>query len=367
MRNHRSNSIRWTFHPASGFERVAPQWQALCNASAGNALLSSDFMQIALRHFGRGDELICLAENAAGPAAATMLRHRHLLYWKVFQPSQMPLGPWLQVAGLDTTAAARSLLRAIPGPAAMLGVTGLDPQLCPRPQGPWANALDWFSTGTIELPPDESSYFASLDSKPLAGLCRRMRKAAKEIGVVQLTLQTKPAQVNGFISQYAAIESRSWKRDSGTALMPDDQQSSFYSDLLGRFAERGQARMYTLAFGERVAAAQIALAGTDTLYLLKTSFDSDLSSLGPGVMMHGCITRHVYEHDAPLKRIELYGRLNQSQMMWVTHTRTLFHANFYATPMLAMAHRALKALHAPNARSRPASQADSALRRDTPD
>ena len=351
MNKHCNTNIRWTVHPASAFEQVAQQWQSLCDAYARSALLSSDFIQIALRHFARGDELVCLAENAAGPAAATILQRRNLLYWNAFQASQMPLGSWVQVEGLDTTAAAQSLLRAIPGPAAMLGITGLDPQLCPRPQGPGVNALDWFSTGTVELPPDEASYYASRDPKALAGLSRRIRKAGKEIGVVRLTLQTKPDQVNGFISQYAAIESRSWKQGFGTALMPNDRQCAFYSDLLVRFAERGQARMYTLAFGEQVAAAQIALAGTDTLYLLKTTFDPELSSLGPGVMMQNYITRQVYEHDTPLRRIELYGRLNQSQMMWITHTRPLFHSNFYVVPMLATAHRQLKVLHRRSAQS----------------
>ena len=168
-----------------------------------------------------------------------------------------------------------------------------------------------------------------------------MRKATKEIGEVRLTLQTEPDQVRGFINQYAAIESRSWKGHSGTALTPDNQQCAFYADLLDKLAKRGQARMYTLAFGERVAAAQIAVAGTETLYLLKTAFDPDLSSLGPGVMMHSCITQHVYQQDTPMRRIELYGRLNQSQMMWITDTRPLFHANFYASPILATAHRRL--------------------------
>jgi len=335
---HADNGFRWGFFPAADFYRISEKWQSLCRHGIQSPLLSADFVEVSLRHFGRGDELICIAENQTGPVAATILRRKNGLVWETFHPSQMPLGPWLQLRQCDFSTLMQSLLRALPGPTMMLGVTELDPQFLPRPDAKALRTIDSITTGEIDLPDSSEHFKKSINSKPFN---RRLRKAEKEIGSITLICDEGPEAISEYVNLYASMESRGWKGKTGTALSPNDEQSNFYVDLLRRFAENGRARMFTLKMGARKVAAQIAIVEDDVLYLLKTTYDSQLKALGPGVMLHYYITLHCYEQPTRIKRIEFYGPLNESQHMWITGTRAIYHANAYRSRLLATVHHLL--------------------------
>ncbi len=331
-------NLNWNFFPATAFVSISEQWQLLCKRSLHSPLLSADFIEVALRHFGLGDELICFAENATGPVAATILQRKNRLVWETFQPSQMPMGPWLQLQPSDFPTILQSLLRALPAPAMMLGVTELDSQFWPRPTGESLLTIDSITTGEIDLPDSPEEFVKSFSSKPFD---RRLRKAEKEIGPITLFTQTAPDVVDAYVNLYASMESRGWKGASGTALAPDNAQSKFYADLLRRFAATGRTRMFTLKMGDRNAAAQMALVENGTLYLLKTTDEPELQSLGPGVMLQYFISLYCYQQKQQIKHIEFYGPLNASQKMWVTGSRRIYQVNTYRSSLLAKAHRHL--------------------------
>jgi CelD/BcsL family acetyltransferase involved in cellulose biosynthesis len=335
------NKLSWTFFPASDFVRISDKWQQLCNRSLRSPLLSSDFIEVALNHFARGDELICFAETATETVAAAILQRKNWLVWETFKPSQMPLGAWLQLLQTDFPEISQSLLRALPFPAMMLAVTYLDSRFLSRPKGKALLALDSFTTGEIDLPDTTVEFMQSLNSKVHKELGRRIRKAEKEIGPIEFITQTEAEKSEAFINIYASMESRSWKGETATALTSDDGQSKFYADLLRQFAITGRSRMFTLKIGARNVAAQIAIVDNETLYLLKTTYEADLRSLGPGVMQHYFISLNGYEQKQRVKRIELYGKLNESQQMWVTGSRSIYHVNTYRSSLLAKAHRYL--------------------------
>ena len=330
--------VIWVLYPAKNFAEVSRTWQALCDVSARSPLLSSDFVAVALKHFGRGDELVCIAKTARGVVAATILRRNNLVSWQAFQPSQMPLGPWIQVEGMDPQTLMQSLLHALPGYALTLGLTQLDPQFSPRPGAALMLTMDSYTTGEIDLPDSRELFKTSLNSKPFS---RRMRKAEKEIGPITLTCETNPDAVAAFVLQYASMESRGWKGLTGTALQANDAQSNFYVDLLRRFTERGQARMFTLKMGDRTVAAQMAIAANGTLLLLKTTYEPELKSLGPGVILHYYISLDGFHQQERVERIEFYGPINESQKMWLTGNRTIYHVNTYRSAILLKAHRHL--------------------------
>lgn len=53
--------------------------------------------------------------------------------------------------------------------------------------------------------------------------------------------------------------------------------------------------------------------------------------------MHQVI-KNVIERDKQIRVIELYGPFNDSQKMWVSETRKIYHANVYRLPILALLH-----------------------------
>lgn len=340
----------WSFYPAAYFSDIAAKWQSLCDKTTGSPVLSADFVATALKHFGKGDELVCLAENSEGIVAGAVLTRINPLIWQTFQPSQMPLGPWLQNRDASLADTAASLLRQLPGPAIVLGVTQIDPDFYPVEVRPNYLIINSILTGRIVMAADLKSHMSSgsvaENPKLAAELMRRMRKAEKNHGVVSLKVETTPESAKDFVNHYAAIESRGWKGDEGTALVPDDQQARFYSDLMSRFARRSNARMYTLRFGELAVAQQIAVTGSEVMVLLKTTYEPEFRSLGPGVIQMYKIIEDAFVTNRAPRVIELYGPFNDSQKLWVKneHKRMVYHANIYRFSQLQNLHNGIRKL-----------------------
>ncbi len=335
--------ITWHCFPAKEFPSLATQWQALCDATIGSPLLSADFVDVALSHFGRGDELVCLGERRGATVAGAILQRKGLLAWQTFQPSQMPLGPWLQSPAESTAEVASSLLRQLPGAALLLDITQLDSDFYPPKDGPALMTVDSITTGRVLLASDMDAFMASDpvkgNPKLAAELMRRMRKAEKLHGTIALEVNNTADGARAFIDNYAAIESRSWKAAGGSAIASGDKQARFYTALMERIAPTGAARMYTLKFGTIPVAHQIATAGNGVVVLLKTTYDPDYRNLGPGVIQTYRIIESIIDEGRDFRAVEMYGRYNDSQKLWVGETRSIYHANVYRFGLLASLHR----------------------------
>ena len=337
------DDVSWHFTRATDFASVAARWQALCDATLRTPLLSADFVATALLHFGRGDELVCIASGPDGPVAGAILYRKNRLVWQTFQPSQMPLGPWLQPVGCNFAALSLSLLAHLPLPAAVLAVTQLDPDFYARPTGKNFEVLDSITTGKTIVAADMQQFMkvggANGNQRLASELMRRMRKAEKDHGPIILDKETAVAAADEFVSQYASMESRGWKGLAGSALAPRDRQANFYTDLMRRFAARNAARMYTLKFGATPAARQIAVTGDNALILLKTTYEPAFRNLGPGVTLQYRLIEDIHQSEKTIKVIEPYGPFNESQKLWVSSTRVIYHANVYRFGFLASLHR----------------------------
>lgn len=336
--------IIWHFFPAAEFATLSTRWQTLCDATIGSPLLSADFVELTLTHFGRGDELVCLGERRGTTVAGAILQRKRPTVWQTFQPGQLPLGPWLQPPVESPAAVAGSLLRQLPGIALLLGITQLDSDFYPRDKGSNVTTVDSITTGRVLLAPDMDSFIAGesvrRNPKPKAALVRRMRAAEKSHGTITLEVNTSADGAKTLIDNYAAIESRSWKAAEGSAITPGDLQAQFYTALMERLAPQGVARMYTLKFGATPVAHQIAITGNEVVVLLKTAYDPDYASFGPGVIQFYRIIESVINENRAFRAIEIYGRYNDSQKLWVGATRSIYHANVYRFGSLASLHRA---------------------------
>ncbi len=343
------HSLIWHFFPAIEFPNTSDRWQRLCDATVRNPLLSSDFVGTALRHFGDGGEIICLAEGPHGPLAGAVLVRKSWATWETFQPSQMPLGAWLQPVSAEIGDVAQSLLKSLPGPALLLSVTHIDSALYRR--DPAANrcmTVDAIVTGRVEMAPDMETFMTtgSVRDNPklTAELMRRMRKAERTYGQIRTTVETEPEAAAEFVDAYAAIESKSWKAKGGSALQPGDEQTRFYADLMRQFGRRNAARMYTVWFGDQAVARQIAVTDGNMLVLLKTTYQPEFRGFGPGVIQMHQVVKYEYDSGRPCRLMELYGSFNDSQKLWVSSTRLIYHANFYRFGFLAGLHGRLRRL-----------------------
>lgn len=153
-------TMHWCFHPASAFSAHHETWNQLNRACADSSLLHSDFIAPLLREFGDPSLRLAIAHEHGEPVAMTLLGRPRFAIWETFQPSQLPIGPWLCVPHVDFINALESLARALPKPLLTLGLTQLDPQLTTRPvDNDKLATLDYIDTARIMVTGDFASYW----------------------------------------------------------------------------------------------------------------------------------------------------------------------------------------------------------------
>jgi hypothetical protein len=140
------------------------------------------------------------------------------------------------------------------------------------------------------------------------------------------------------IGQYADLESAGWKAKGGTALVRGNQQWRFYSETMESYCREGRGRIYVLRFGDEVAAACLAVIADRTAYLLKTTHNEQLRSVAPGMFLRRHFIESLYSREPNVRRVEIYGSLNESQRPWITGVREMYHANAYRGPVIAALH-----------------------------
>ena len=144
----------WTVVPARDFASHAGRWQRLHAAGPASPLLAADFVHTLLDVFGTGRELLAWHGRGDDTDAMTIVAPSRAGIWDTFQPAQAPVGLWLQRDTRPADAWLSGLLKALPGPALMVGLTQCDPMLMARPADAaqsGARSFDYIRTARITL------------------------------------------------------------------------------------------------------------------------------------------------------------------------------------------------------------------------
>ena len=331
--------FRWEFQPAAAFAEFGAAWDEFNGRTFKLPLLSAAFVGAAIKHFGKRDTQLAVAHDDRGTAALCLLRMRGTSVVETFQPSQLPVGPWLQRPDLELAELASSLVHQQAANVVLASLTQLDPLHVPRPRdGGLVRSLPYIATGAIELPAQWDSYFASRSENLLANLRRRQHKIEREHGPVTLEVRTAESEVEAGIGRYSDLESAGWKAMRGTALVRGNQQWRFYCETMESYCRDKRGRIYVLRFGDDVAAACLAVIAGDTAYLLKTTHNEKMRSVAPGMILRRHFIESLYVREPGVRRIEIYGALNESQRPWITGVREMYHANAYRGQVIAALH-----------------------------
>src|SRR6185295_4978228 len=126
--------MSWRIYPATEFEQFADTWRELQLASGHRSLMESDFIAPLLANFGSGKELLAIHESKKSiDAAALVVRRKHGT-WETWQPSQSPVGLWLQRPVQNLEQLLPKLISALPGFALGVAVMQQDSDIVPRIQ-----------------------------------------------------------------------------------------------------------------------------------------------------------------------------------------------------------------------------------------
>lgn len=320
----------WTLHPISTLANWLEQWEQL-NCHAGNSvLLSAKFIRPLVECFAPQDARLAVCRSADAVVAMAVITPDKHKGWNTFQPSQAPIGLWLQAPELDTESLVQRLLPRLPGLKWVFSVTQQDPELLSRPtDSPSFAAMDYIQTARLRTQGDFEEYFGQRSKNHRQNLRRQRNRLEREGIVTRLEAVTNPEQISDCIREYGRLESSGWKQKLDTAIHIDNSQGRFYSALLREFMTAGQAVIYRYWYNDDLVAMDLAICHADTMVILKTTYDESITTSSPGVLMHQEIFQSLFASDT-IHTVEFYGKLMEWHQKWSDDIRTMYHLTYYS-------------------------------------
>ena len=231
--------LRWQSRPIDSTAPDLADWVELHHECAGGPLLHPDFLLAALREYGGRHTRLWTCRMGNRLLAAAVLQTDGPLRIGTFQPSQAPVGFWLQRHDVPTSDLVTSLAARQPPWRLALSITQQDPALLDRPADTaYLRTSDYIETARITIATDWDTYWQARGSNLRQNIRKarnRLEKADKRWELRTITAADKMADV---VRTYGEIESRCWKASEGTAVSPDNDQGRFYTNLLTRFARK---------------------------------------------------------------------------------------------------------------------------------
>ncbi len=326
--------MSWQLLPAQDFGRYRHAWDYLNAMGPNSALLHSDFIDPLLQTFVQGREFLAIYSTAAEPQAMTLLTSSRFGIWETFQPSQLPLGPWINQAALPLETLLRQLCRMLPGPVLNLSITQQDPDFYPRPEhSAWVTTLDYIVTTRVSVNGRFEDYWSQRGTKLRQNLNRQRNRLQREQVEIRLKTITDPAKVAGAIDAYGKLESAGWKAGMGTAIHSDNAQGRFYTSLLENFCRRGMGRIYQYWYQDRLVATDLCIQQDSVLILLKTTYDETITKSSPAMLMRRNYFENIF-NEGVIRTIEFYGREMEWHRSLSEDNRVLYHLNFRRWPLV---------------------------------
>ncbi|GAA5180439.1 hypothetical protein GCM10025771_24940 [Niveibacterium umoris] len=327
-------SITWDIYPASELESAASEWNALCTATAAMPFLETLYLLPLLHYFGDGRERLCLGRRDGELVAGALVTPAALGRWQTFQPSQLPLGAWIQKSDEILEELLATLTRQLPGFAISVGATQIDPRFTRRPaNGRQLASIDYIETAWIDVEGSFDDFWAQR-GKNLRTNVRKQRAKLEDEGIqLSLDILTDAASVEAAVREFGSLEASGWKAGAGTAVQLGTPQGDFYRDMLTAFCARQRGEIWRYRFGESVVAMDFSILSGDTIVVLKTAFDATHKTVSPATLLHHDAFRALFERGT-IRRIEFYGRVMEWHTRWTTQQRTLFHTTFFRWPLL---------------------------------
>lgn len=323
--------VSWIFEAArTGFERSAPNWDALNREHGNHILLDSRFVGLLIRCFATPTTLLGISTRP-GARGMALLEPGRYGFASTFQPSQSPLGLILLESRELSIPMSRDLLRSLPGYALGVSILQQDPDYTLFPSerlDVTAESVDYIDTGRLRLEGTFEEYWHGRGKNLTHNLRRQRRRLAEEGKSLELRIVRDPARAADCVATYGLLEGSGWKATGGTAVAPDNAQGMFYREILETFLAREEGCVFQLALDGRVIASDLCLERDGMMVILKTAYDAGVEGLSPGLLLH----QEVFEHCFATRRVrfvEFYGRVREWHTKWTQDFRRMYHVNFY--------------------------------------
>lgn len=320
--------MTWQLYPASEFGKFREQWDELNRQGVNSPVLNAAFLAHSLDELSSGKEQLAVHQRDGTIDAMSVLCKSKFGVWDTFQPSQAPLGAWINNSDLELQNLLKSLSSTLPGIVLKLGLTQQDPSIYPRPadQG-CLSCMDYIETATVDASGSFEEYWSSR-GKNLRHNLKRQRNRLKKEGVdTHLNIIRDPKDVRNAIEAYGRLESAGWKGEEGTAIEICNAQGKFYVALMEDFCNKQQGSIYQYFYNDELVASDLCIEQAGVFVILKTTYDESISTSSPAFLMRQDSFREIFDDDK-IKTIEFYGKMMDWHTKWSHESRTIYHINW---------------------------------------
>lgn len=324
--------MTWYLHPIANYKQHVEKWDNLNQQNANIPLLSSDFVIPLLDYFSTGNEKLAIHGDPEQPDAMTILSKPKFAVWETLQPSQAPIGLWLQDNSAATAALLTQLRKTLPFPTLLVGVTQQDPDFLPIPEeSTGINTLDYIRTARVTLNGSFQDYWGRRGKNLRQNLNRQRNRLEREGIQTKLKIITTADEITQAIVDYGILESAGWKNAGGTAIHIDNNQGKFYRDMLINFCRHQDALVFQYYYGDQLVATDLCIKDDHSLIILKTTYDETITTSSPAMLMRQEAFEYIFVNRL-VEKIEFYGKVMEWHTKWSDEIRTLYHINHYVVP-----------------------------------
>ncbi len=319
--------MTWHLYPVSEFKKHCESWDQLNTQGVNTPLLSSDFVGPLLEYFSSNKDKLAIHGDEQNPDAMAILTKTKFGVWETLQPSQAPLGLWLQDKKIATVSLLSQLRKALPFPTLLVGVTQQDPDLLQRPEKTnGLSTLDYIQTAKVTVTDNFQDYWGKRGKNLRQNLNRQRNRLEREGVQVTLKIITAADEVTHAIIEYGRLESAGWKNAGGTAIHIDNNQGKFYRDMLINFCDHQDALIFQYYYDDQLVATDLCIKSSDSLIILKTTYDETITTSSPAMLMRKEAFEYIFNNKL-VKKIEFYGKVMDWHTKWSEEIRTLYHIN----------------------------------------
>ena len=136
---------------------------------------------------------------------------------------------------------------------------------------------------------------------------------------MEVIVHTTSEGLEAALDEFVALESSGWKADEGTAISSRDASRRFYLEIARWAAERDWLRLTFLRLDGRAVAAELDLRCGGSMYALKSGFDPEFRTFGPGQLLTLDCLQGTFADG--LQSYEFLGTDEPYKMTWTDTTR----------------------------------------------
>ncbi|SIS47802.1 GNAT family N-acetyltransferase [Neptunomonas antarctica] len=317
------NQLKWSIYNANELNTYIYEWDNL--NTLNTAVLQSDFILPLLKHFGTGKEKLAIYREGVKIKAMAIIEPVKLGCWCTFQPSQAPLGCWLQTTENSTEYLGRELRKVLPFPSLVFSITQQDSDLLPiPPQSKTLTTSHYIDTACITIHEEFSEYWMHRGKNLRNNFSKQSNKLKRNGITANLSIIENPKDIKNAVEIFGEMESAGWKSKENTAININNKQGLFYVDMLTLFANKGLAKIFQYKYNDIVVASDLCIENETSIIILKTTYNEEYSKTSPSTLMRKEEFEYIFNNTS-FRRIEFYGRVMEWHTKWTNEIRDMYH------------------------------------------